>query len=37
MEMIEIADPDRTDISQRRQFRLEKEYLLFDAERFGMM
>jgi hypothetical protein len=33
MEMIEIGDPDRTDISQRRQLRLEKEYSLFDAER----
>lgn len=34
MEMIEISDPDRTDISQRRQLRIEKEYSLFDAERY---
>lgn len=34
MEMIELSDPDRTDNSQRRQLRIEKEYSLFDAERY---
>ena len=34
MEMMEITNPDKMDISERRQSRLEKEYSMFSAERY---
>jgi hypothetical protein len=33
VEMIEIVDPDKLDMSQRRKFRIEKEHSLFSKER----
>ena len=34
VEMMEITNPDKMDISERRQSRLEKEYSMFSAERY---
>lgn len=34
IEMIEIVDPDKLDMSQRRRFRIEKEHSLFSKERY---
>ena len=34
MEMIEIKNPDKMDITERRQSRLQKEYSMFSAERY---
>jgi hypothetical protein len=34
VEMIEIVDPDKLDMSQRRKFRIEKEHSLFSKERY---
>lgn len=34
VEMMEIVDPDKLDMSLRRRFRIEKEYSLFSTERY---